>query len=129
MLRSILSPDTATSGAAHSEGELYKILNIDGCIFEIKYGYYEECDRKNPVVEPMPIYPDFIKNPVYTSDGSPFVTKMQDVCRYYNGKDIVDKECAECEYYRHGDELIGICTCFVNKKENIAANSLKGEEK
>jgi len=114
MLRSILSPNGVPS---HSEGELYKRLDIHGKVFEIKYGYYEECDRNNPVVEPMPIYPDFIKNPIYTNEGLPFVTKMQDVCQYYKGKDGVDNGCAECEYYRHGEELIGVCTCVENKKE------------
>lgn len=126
MIRSILSPDEITTGSVHSEGELYKILNIYGNVFEIKYGYYEECDRNNPVVEPMPIYPDFIKNPVYTDGGLPFVTKMQDACQHYIGKEITDKGCAECEHYKHGDELIGICTCFNNKKTNPA---IKGETK
>ena len=114
MLKSILSSNGV---ATHSEGELYKRLEIYGCVFEIKYGYYEECDRANPLVEPMPIYPDFIKNPIYTADGFPCVTKMQDICMHYEGNDDVDNGCAECIYYKHGDELVGICTCGSNKKK------------
>ena len=126
MLRSVLSQNGVCS---HSEGELYKRLDINGCVFEIKYGYYEECDRNNPLVEPMPIYPDFIKNPVYTNEGFPFVTKMQDVCEHYKGMEIVDKGCAECEYYNHGDELIGTCTCINNKKEKKLANIFRRRNK
>ena len=46
------------------------------------------------------------------------MTKMQDACQYYKGKEVVDKGCAECEYYRHGAELIGICGCSENNNEN-----------
>ena len=126
MLRSILTPNGVIS---HSEGELYKRLEIHGHVFEIKYGYYEECDRANPLVEPMPIYPDFTVNPIYTDDGFPFVTKMQDLCEHYKGKDGVDNGCAECEFYKHGDELIGICTCINNKKEKKLANIFRRRSK
>jgi len=106
------------------EGELYKVLNIEGKIFHLYYGYYEECERNNSLISPMPIYPDFKKSPQYTKEGLPFVTKMQDACQYYIGKrpkNFEGSECAECEYYKHGDELIGICKCTynrINPKEN-----------
>ncbi len=99
------------------EGDLYKILNISGCTFKLYYGYYEECERENPAIEPMPIYPDFLTTPKYTDDGSPFVTKMQDACKHYNGKVDEFSECAECQHYSHGDDLIGVCTCHQNKKQ------------
>lgn len=98
------------------EGDLYKVLNILGHTFKLYYGYYEECERENPAVEPMPIYPDFIKIPEYTDSGQAFVTKMQDACKHYKGKSSKFNECAECEHYLHGDDLIGICTCRQNKK-------------
>ena len=105
--------DTFIPGIARppskSEGELYKRLEIFGRAFEIFYGYYEECERDNPQVEPMPIYPDFIINPQFTEDGHPFVTKMQDACGYYKGKISMYPECAECKHYRHGDDFLGIC--------------------
>ncbi len=116
MINNLFSQDTQTSTPTHKEGELYKIVNINGHIFELYYGYYEECERKNPDIEPMPIYPNFIKNPKYTNDDFAFVTKMQDACKHYKGKQGQFNECAECEHYLHGDDLIGICTCLNNKK-------------
>ena len=56
------------------EGDLYKILNIQGHTFKLYYGYYEDCERENPAVEPMPIYPDFIKSPKYTDTGQAFAS-------------------------------------------------------
>ena len=96
----------------NAEGDLYKSLNVFGCDFHIYYGYYEDCDRQNPFVDPMPIYTDFIKNPQYTKNGLPFVTKMQGACSYYKGKDTKEKDCAECRHYLHGAELLGVCTCY-----------------
>ena len=93
------------------EGLLYKHITLYGQTFSLYYGYYEECDRINPEVEPMPIYPDFLKEPRFTEDGYPFVTKMQDICKYYRGKEGQCRDCADCEYYQHGDDLLGICLC------------------
>ncbi len=98
-----------------SEGEIYKKVTAFEHTFELRYGYYEEFERENPAVEPMPIYPDFLKNPVYSNEGFPFVTKMQDSCMYYDGKTDDFCECAECRHYSHGSDLIGICTCKHNK--------------
>jgi hypothetical protein len=100
--------------AAPKEGDLYKIIKLHGASFEIRYGYYEEIDRHN---EPMGIYPDFLKVPVYTDDGFPFVTHMQSPCDHYmkKGKDA-DKDCSTCAYMEQGDELIGICKCKKNQK-------------
>lgn len=119
----LISEYTQTPKDVHTEGELYKILHIQGRSFPLVYGYYEECDRQNPEVEPMPIYPDFTQQPQYTDDGFPFVTKMQDACRFYQGKARKCCECAECQYYLQGEELIGICTCLQNKRANPVAGS------
>lgn len=103
------------------EGDLYKILQVNGRPFPLYYGYYDECDRKNYLAEPMPIYPDFLRNPCYTEEGAPFVTKMQDACEHYLGAISGCEECAECSWYRQGEELLGICAC--------PANRLPGREK
>lgn len=113
MIKNLFRKDPAQH-AEPKEGDLYKILLLSGKSFELRYGYYEEFERQYN--EPMPIYPDFIKNPVYTEDGTPFVTKMQDACIHYSGKDTVDRECAGCAYYMHGDEFLGLCACPHNKK-------------
>lgn len=95
----------------HGEGELYKVIDLYGSRFPIYYGYYEELDRNNPTVEPMPVYPDFVAKPRFTSEGYRFVTKMQDTCRHYIGDDTEDKGCADCSHYCHGADLLGICKC------------------
>ena len=101
----------------HQEGELFKVIQLWEQSFPIYYGYYEQCDRENPAVDPMPIYPDFLKAPRYTQDGAPFVTQMQDICPHYCGKQSPSRECGDCRYYLQGEELLGICTCIRNRKE------------
>ncbi len=100
------------------EGDLYKTINVEGFGFDIYYGYYEDCDRQNPSVDPMPIYPDFMEKPQYTKSGFPFVTKMQSACEFYKGKDVKEKDCAECRHYMHGAELLGVCTCYKRKLQS-----------
>lgn len=110
MLRKLFSPDTSQA-ASPQEGDVYKILQIHDKQFELRYGYYAACEREDPDFDPMPIYPDFLENPCFTSEGFPFVTKMQDCCQHYTGGSSCSCECAECGYYSHGDDLIGICVC------------------
>ena len=99
------------------EGDLFKIIDLYGTIFEIRYGYYEERDRCNKRAEPMEIYPNFIKEPKYTEDGSPFATAMQESCEHFKGKRNEDSTCDDCAFYQHCDELLGICLCPKKKKE------------
>ncbi len=116
MINKILSPNIL-SNPPNKEGDLFKRFQLYGHEFEIFYGYYEDIERENPLIDPMPIYPDFLKEPQYTTDGLPFVTKMQDACEYYKGDEEKFKECAECEYYENGEELIGICTNEIRKEQ------------
>lgn len=97
------------------EGDLFKVIQIHGKTFEIRYGFYEECDRLGPFAEPIEIYPDFIKKPQYTADGIPFITAIQTPCSHFSEKRDANSTCEECTYYRHGDELLGICACPHNK--------------
>ena len=122
MIQVLLSRDDRSDVPVPQEGTLYKVLNLHGQTFPLYYGYYEECERQNPAVEPMPIYPDFQKEPRYTQDGFPFVTKMQDRCMHYQGKDSQFSDCAECHHYLHGEELLGICICPKNRKTNQTHN-------
>ena len=107
MLRHLSENNTSSP----KEGSLYRVIDLHGCRFSIYYGYYDELDRNNPTVEPMPLYPDFIKSPRFTKEGYPFVTKMQDACPHYLGRIKAENECADCSYYCHGQDLIGICKC------------------
>ena len=97
------------------EGDLYKVITAYGKTFHLYYGYYEECDRYSKYNEPVEIDPDFIKEPVYTDDGVPFVTAMQVPCRYFKGELDEDNTCYQCANYKKCDELLGICTCKKNK--------------
>ncbi len=98
------------------EGDVYAVVNTFGKTFELRYGYYDEKDRAGP---PDVIYPDFLKEPIYTEDGEPLVTMMQDACPHYQGnaKRADDATCGECKYFRRGEEWFGICHAPQNKME------------
>lgn len=113
MLSKIFSPENAP----HKEGEHYMTIELGGKTFDIYYGYYSTCDRQNPQVTPMPIYPDFLKEPQYTEKGAPFATMMQDVCEHYDGMDDVDADCSQCRYFQSGEELLGVCNCPQRRRE------------
>ena len=121
MFSKLIQNDFPLMELTHKEGDLYKIITTYGKTFELRYGYYEECDRHSPLCEPIVIYPDLLREPVYTDDGTPFVTMMQDACNSYRGdtKRTPDTTCAECKYFRRGEEWFGICACPKNKKSEI----------
>ena len=93
------------------EGDLYKTVHTFGKSFELRYGYYDEIDRESLWCEPAIIYPDFLRTPIYTEEGEPFVTMMQDACIHFQGnsKRTEDSTCADCRYFRQGEEWFGIC--------------------
>ena len=97
------------------DGDLYRVVELFGQRFELHYGYYEEYERHSG--EPVPIYPDFKKSPVYSENGHPFVTQMQELCAHGESK-FTDGCCVDCKHYSHGDDLIGICTNEKNMKGN-----------
>ena len=120
MLSKLFQNNLSPTEVTHKEGELYKVVTTFGKTFELRYGYYEECDRQNPLCNPIVIYPDFLAEPVYTDGGAPFVTMVQDACNRYGGrsKRTPDSTCAECRYFQRGEEWFGICDCPKNKKIN-----------
>jgi len=95
-----------------NEGDLYRTITLHGHIFEIRYGYYEEYERARG--EPIPILPDFKRCPLYTGEGFPFVTQMQELCEHGNSR-FKEGCCVDCRFYSHGEDLIGICTNEKNK--------------
>ena len=119
MLTKIIESGTPQkNNAPPSEGEIYKNVETFGRRFELKYGYYDDKDRQSPLCEPTVIYPDFINQPIYTDNGEPFVTVMQDACRHYRGgaKRTADTTCSECKYFTQGEDWFGICICTKNRK-------------
>ena len=96
------------------EGQLFKTFFIDEYVFELRYGYYAEFERKSG--EPVIIYPDLIDKPLYTNQGQRIVTAIQDPCEHYkvpNNK-IRDESCSDCLYYANPNNEIGICQCENN---------------
>lgn len=95
--------------AEHKEGDLYKVITVYGKTFEIYYGYYEESDRHSRYAKPIEVFPDFLKKPVYTEEGIPFVTAIQPPCEYFKKVKDVNDCCGDCAFYKQGEEWIGIC--------------------
>lgn len=118
MLNTLIQNSDLQQKVSPKEGDLYKIVNTYGRTFELRYGYYEECDRQSPLCQPIVIYPDFTREPVYTEKGAPFVTMMQDACKRFAGeiKRTPDTTCAECRHFVKGEEWFGICNCPKNQK-------------
>jgi len=117
MLTKLTRTDAEPRSAIPKEGDLFKIIRLYGKTFEIRYGFYEECDRHNRYAEPVEIYPDFIKNPQYTSDGQPFVTAIQSPCEHFQGRKNENSTCEECAHYQHCEELLAICNCPNTRKQ------------
>ena len=114
MLSKIFMSDRDTP----KEGDLYKEVTISDKTFRLVYGYYESFERENSLNEPIPIYPDFINEPQYTAEGIPIATAMQNICKYYLGKNDEDSSCLDCGHFRSCEDLFGLCTCPHNSKIN-----------
>ena len=117
MLRQWKPSAAETVPTAPKEGELFKIIELHGRTFEIRYGFYEETDRHNRYAEPVEIYPDFVKQPEYTDEGYPFITAIQSPCENFQGKKDENSTCEDCVHYQHCEELLAICSCPNNRKQ------------
>jgi len=106
------------------EGDMFKVIELYGRTFEIRYGYYEDFERKKS--EPIPVYPDLKRTPIYGISGKLIVTHMQDVCPHFKPQAGDDTEvcCGCCEYYPKNRQMIDVCLC----KENYAAVQMEGEQ-
>lgn len=102
---------------SYKEGDLYKEVTICDKTFRLLYGYYENFERESSFNDPIPIYPDFIKEPHYTAKGIPIVTAMQNVCEFYNGKNDEDSSCSDCVFFQKYEELFGLCNCPRKKRD------------
>lgn len=118
MFSELIENELSQQKAIVKEGDLYKIVTTFGKTFELRYGYYEECDRQSPLCKPVVLYPDFLREPVYTDNGEPFVTMVQDSCKSYRGeaKRTPNTTCAECKYFQRGEDWFGICTFSKNRR-------------
>ena len=101
--------------AIPQEGELYKLVNVYGKFFELRYGYYEEKDREAFGGTPVPIYPNLHKEPQYMEQGLPILTRMQRPCRFYDGKMETDADCDMCKHFERCEKFFGVCRCRINQ--------------
>lgn len=94
-----------------TEGDLYKVYTIDNLSFEIRYGYHVENERGR--VEPLPIFPDMVADPVYTRSGIPVTAYVQAPCGHYAPRHHAHPEewCGDCLHYGGGREKMGCCLC------------------
>ena len=107
------------------EGDLYKRVHSFGECFELYYGYYEDFERGH--TDPIPIYPDFLREPRYTAQGYPFATQMQDMCEQgvFRRQGLQDQCCGNCIHFAQGEDLLGICICR-EKRGKTLSNASQG---
>ena len=116
MIAKVLMQDSQ-HGHIPKEGDLYKEVTVSGKTFRLLYGYYESFERESPFSEPIPIYPDFMKEPCYTEEGKPIATAMQNICEHYSGKMDEDSSCSDCSFFQSSEELFGLCHCPAKQRK------------
>lgn len=93
------------------EGELYRNVSVGGHLLELYYGYYEDGDRANS--DPVVLYPDFFERPLFTGDGHPLVSAVQQPCEHYRppAEGRPEECCSDCSYYPDSRAEIAVCQC------------------
>ena len=111
------------TGKIPAEGDIFKTIAVGGHTFTIRYGYYTDSERE--VMGPIPIYPCFIRQPLYTQDGFPLITVFQDACEHYIPTDGTEGDawCADCMHCSREQEAIGICQC--SHRRNHVSNDVR----
>lgn len=99
------------------EGDLYKTYIVDNHTFEIRYGFYDARERGR--VEPLPVFPDLVKDPVYTTTGEPVTSLVQVPCEHYIPKkpELAEGWCFDCCHYGGGRNEMGRCLCPRRRRE------------
>ena len=99
-----------------NEGDLYKVVELGGRVFELRYGYYADYERDSAFGDPIPIYPNLQNEHVHTDEGFRIVTQMQTVCQVGRSR-FKDGLCVDCLYFHPGEDLFGICSCETNRQK------------
>ena len=92
------------------EGDLHAVVEIEGYVFELRYGYNEEHEREGA---PFVLYPDLNTKPIFTKDGYRIVSAIQSVCDNYENpeSEIAEDCCYTCSFYSDPKADVGICQC------------------
>lgn len=86
--------------------EKTKTYHVEGATLTIPLRYDKKSGRY------MEVYPDFIKDPVYTPGGHPIMLTLEDACAFGEKKDANEAlvDCGSCRFYRQlPNALIGVC--------------------
>ncbi len=112
-------------GNVFREGDIYMVISVRDKSFEIKYGYYEDFERE--CQEPIPIFPDLAKCPVYTECGYKIVTQVQMPCEYFKLKSeqFSEEWCGSCKHFEDEHSMISVCTCQRNNINNEEKRFIK----
>ena len=96
--------------------EKVKTYNVEGAALTIPLRYDKKSGRY------MEVYPDFIKDPVYTPEGHPIMLTLEDACAFGEQKAANEPlvDCGSCRFYRQvQNALIGVCGCEKNRKNIV----------
>ncbi len=93
--------------------EKIRKYEVDGLTVEIPIFWYEEGQKY------IEEYPDFVGEPVYTSEGRPLTVCIDDACKFAEAIEpprLID--CSDCKYFRRVAEktLFGVCDCEYRRK-------------
>ena len=94
--------------------EKTKTYDVEGAKLTIPLRYDKKSGRY------MEVYPDFIKNPIYTPEGHPIMLTLEDACAFGEKKDANEPlvDCGSCRFYRQApNTLIGVCGCEKKRKQ------------
>ncbi len=96
--------------------EKTKKYHVEGATLTIPLRYDKKSGRY------MEVYPDFIKDPVYTPEGHPIMLTLEDACAFGEQKAANEPlvDCGSCRFYRQvQNALIGVCGCEKNRKNIV----------
>ena len=107
------------------EKHLHKLYQVGGRSFAVYLEYDEQMG------ESYPAYPDFEASPVYTEEGYPFATAVQESCPHVKVKSLkatMPSDCGDCAWlYREHTpyDPIGICMCDARRCKPNAGEEQK----
>ncbi len=105
--------------------EKTKRYNIEGASLIIPLQYDKQSGKY------MEMYPDFIKNPVYTPKGYPIMLTVEDACvlgeQRNQNEPLID--CGSCRFYKQlPNTLIGVCRHDKRRYEKQKPNDIEDKE-
>ena len=100
-----------------------RVFTVGEASLKIPFRFDEKCRRYIGEI------PDFEQEPVYTAEGKPWVSAVQDMCTCGEDKEFepfAGRDCGACRFFvrEKEDDIIGVCDC---KSRWRAAAELKND--